>query len=253
MALKPDIDTERARDDKNTAQEAGKSISQTVADTVLTSIVVIVSLVITLYVLNATLGFIALRPFIRVLEAAGLIRSVRELGFVRLLIAVGISRNVVEFLTTVTAVFIMSVVIVGTGLLARVRYGEQLIEYFDAVIGAIPGVGSLYGSFRRIGDAMLESRVDNVQKLMLVEFPYEAVYVIGFTPSDAAGPLAVATGERDLATLSLPLAPNLSMCSFLAHIPDERIMYVDMSADEGGPDRHHRRHRDGVAGRRRVP
>jgi uncharacterized membrane protein len=234
MARKPDIDTERAREAKDTAQQAGKSIYRTAADVVLTGIVVIIPLVITLYILKAALDFIAgaLRPFIQVLEAAGLIESVQNWGLVELLVAVGIYSNVVEFLTTVTAVFILAVVIVGVGLLARVRYGEQLIEYFDRVIGAIPGVGSLYGSFRRMADAMLESSVENFQEVVLVEFPYDDVYVMGFKTSDAAGPLAVATGERDLTTLFLPLAPNPIMGGFLAHVPDERIMSVDMTVDE---------------------
>jgi uncharacterized membrane protein len=230
----PDFDAERAREAKDTAQQAGKSIYRTAADVVLTGIVVIVPLVITLYILKTALDFIAgaLRPFIQVLEAAGLIESVQEWGFVDFLVTVGIYQNVVEFLTTVTAVFILVVVIVTTGLLARVRYGETLIAYFDHVIGAIPGVGSLYRSFRRMGDAMLESSVDNFQEVVLVEFPYEDVYVMGFKTSEAAGPLAVATGEEELTTLFLPLAPNPVMGGFLAHIPEQRIMYVDMTVDE---------------------
>ena len=234
MARKPDIDSQRAREAKDTAQEAGKSLYQTIADVVLTGIVVIVPLVVTIYILKSALDFIAgaLRPFIQILQAAGLIESVQEWGFVQLLLTVGIYNNVVEFLTTVTAVFILAVVIVTVGLLARVRYGEQLIEYFDRVIGAIPGVGSLYGSFRRMGDAMLESSVENFQEVVLVEFPYDDVYVMGFKTSDAAGPLAVATGERGLTTLFLPLAPNPIMGGFLAHVPDKRIMSVDMTVDE---------------------
>ena len=234
MARKPDIDPERAREAKDTAQQAGKSIYRTAADVVLTGIVVIVPLVITLYILKAALDFIAgaLRPFIQVLEAAGLIESVQNWGLVELLVAVGIYQNVVEFLTTVTAVSILTVIIIATGLLARVRYGETLIDYFDTVIGAIPGVGSLYSSFRRMGDAMLESSVDNFQEVVLVEFPYDDVYVMGFKTSDAAGPLAVATGEEGLTTLFLPLAPNPVMGGFLAHIPEERVMYVDMTVDE---------------------
>ena len=234
MARKPDIDPERAREAKDTAQQAGKSIYRTAADVVLTGIVVIVPLVITLYILKAALDFIAgaLRPFIQVLKAAGLIESVQNWGFVELLVTVGIYRNVVEFLTTVTAVFILGVIIVTTGLLARVRYGETLIDYFDRVIGAIPGVGSLYRSFRRMGDAMLESSVDNFQEVVLVEFPYDDVYVMGFKTSEAAGPLTVASGEEELTTLFLPLAPNPVMGGFLAHIPEERIMYVDMTVDE---------------------
>jgi len=218
----------------DTARKAGKSLYQTAVDVVLTGIVVIIPLVITLYVLKAALDFIAsaLRPFIQLLRAGGLIESVQRLGFVDFLITIGVYQNVVEFLTTITAVFILVVIVVGVGVLARVRYGERLIAYFDRVVGAIPGVGSLYRSFRRMGDAMLESSVDNFQEVVLVEFPYDDIYVMGFKTSEAATPLAVASGERGLTTLFLPLAPNPIMGGFLAHVPQERIMHVEMSVDE---------------------
>ncbi|MFB6164231.1 MAG: DUF502 domain-containing protein [Haloarculaceae archaeon] len=122
--------------------------------------------------------------------------------------------------------------IVIVGLLARNHYGERLIEYFDALIGAIPGIGSIYQSFRRMGDVMLESSVDNFQEVVLVEFPYDDVYVLGFKTNEASVPIVKATGEADVSTLFLPLAPNPVMGGFLAHVPTERVMDVDMSVDQ---------------------
>ena len=216
------------------ARKASRSAYRTFVDILLTGLVVIVPLVVTLYVLSAAWGFIAdaLRPFIQVLQWAGLIESVKEVGFVDFLITVGVYNDVVDFLTTVTALFILFLVILGVGLLTRVRYGERLIDFFDALVGTIPGVGSLYGSFRRMGDAMLESSVDNFQEVVLVEFPYEDVYVMGFRTSETAAPVAAAAARPDMTTLFLPLAPNPIMGGFLAHIPEERVMHVDMSVDQ---------------------
>jgi len=225
----PDV-TEHA----DTAREASKSAYRSMLDVILTGIVVIVPLVITIYVLKMAFDFVAsaLKPFIQVLQYGGLIESVQQWGFVDFLLTVGIYSNVVDFVTEVTALFILICIVVGVGLIARHRYGEQLIDYFDAVIGAIPAIGSIYGSFRRMGDAMLESSVDNFQEVVLVEFPYDDVWVMGFKTSDAAVPIAAAAGERDLETLFLPLAPNPVMGGFLAHVPDERVNTVDMTVDE---------------------
>jgi uncharacterized membrane protein len=216
------------------ARKASRSAYRSFIDILLTGLVVIIPLVVTLYVLTAAWGFIAdaLRPFIEVLQWAGLIESVKQVGFVDFLITVGIYNDVVDFLTTIIALLILFLVIVGIGLLTRVRYGERLIDFFDALVGTIPGVGSLYGSFRRMGDAMLESSVDNFQEVVLVEFPYEDVYVMGFRTSEAAGPVAAAAARSDMTTLFLPLAPNPVMGGFLAHIPEDRVMHVDMSVDE---------------------
>jgi uncharacterized membrane protein len=221
-------------DPADRAREASRSAYRSFVDVVLTGLVVIVPLVVTLYVLTAAWGFIAdaLRPFIQVLQWAGLIESVKQVGFVDFLITVGVYNDVVDFLTTITAVFILALVIVGVGLLTRVRYGERLIDFFDALVGTIPGVGSLYGSFRRMGDAMLESSVDNFQEVVLVEFPFDDVYVLGFRTSETAAPVAAAAARPDMTTLFLPLAPNPIMGGFLAHIPEERVMHVDMSVDQ---------------------
>ncbi|MFB6164230.1 MAG: hypothetical protein ABEJ31_03635 [Haloarculaceae archaeon] len=69
----PDV-TEHA----DTAREAGKSIYRTILDVILTGIVVIVPLVVTIYVLKMAFDFVAgaLKPFIQLLQYAGLIESV---------------------------------------------------------------------------------------------------------------------------------------------------------------------------------
>lgn len=225
----PDIEESADR-----ARAAGQSAYRSAVDVVLTGIVVIVPLVITLFVLKAAFDFIAnaLRPVVQVLRWAGLIESVQELGLVDFLVTVGVYANVVEFITTITALLILAVVIVAVGLLARVRYGERLIEYFDAVVGAVPGIGAVYGSFRRMGDAMLESSVDNFQEVVLVEYPHHDVYMLGFKTAETALPISRAAGDGPMTTLFLPLAPNPVMGGFLAHVPDERIIEVDMSVDD---------------------
>ncbi|MDY6764394.1 MAG: DUF502 domain-containing protein [Halobacteria archaeon] len=216
------------------AREAGRSIYQVGLDVILTGIVVIVPLVVTLYVLKAALGFIAgaLRPFIQILRWAGLIEGVKTNGFVDLLITVGIYNNVVDFLTTIVAVFILIVVIVAVGLLARFQYGERVIDYFDLVMGTIPGIGSIYQSFRQMGEIMLETGVDNFRSVKLVEFPFDDVYVIGFETSRSSPSIMTAAGNEDMVTLFLPLAPNPVMGGFLAHIPRERVFDVDMTVEE---------------------
>jgi uncharacterized membrane protein len=219
---------------RETAKQAGKSAYRTALDIVLTGIVVILPLVVTLYILRAALGFIAgaLEPVIRILEWAGLIEGVKQVGFVDFLITVGIYTDVVDFLSTLIAVLILLVLIVGIGFLARFRHGERLIDYFDHFVSTIPGVGSLYNSFRRMADSMLETGVENFQEVKLVEFPHDDVYVVGFKTSQSPGPVLTSAEETEMETLFLPLAPNPVMGGFLAHIPTDRVREVEMTVEE---------------------
>jgi len=173
-----------------------------------------------------------LRPFIKLLRWAGLIEGVKQVGFVDLLITVGIYSNVVDFLTTIIAVLILAAVVVGVGLLARFHYGERMIDYFDYFVGTIPGAGSVYRSFRQMGEVLLESGVENFQSVKLVEFPFDDVYVIGFETSRSAPAVMSAAGETDMVTLFMPMAPNPVMGGFLTHIPPDRVFDVDMTVEE---------------------
>jgi uncharacterized membrane protein len=219
---------------KETAKEAGHSVYREALDVVLTGVVVIVPLVVTVYVLSAALDFIAgaLRPFIKLLEWVGLIEGVKQVGFVDLLIRVGIYSDVTDFLTTIIAVLILAAVVVGVGLLARFRYGERIIDYFDYFVGIVPGVGAVYRSFRQMGEVILESGVENFRSVKLVEFPYDDVYVIGFETNEAAPAVMSAAAETDMVTLFLPLAPNPVMGGFLTHVPRDRVSDVDMTVEE---------------------
>lgn len=224
---------DRNRRPASAARNAGRSVYEEALDVVLTGIVVIIPMVITVYVLNAAFEIIAsaLDPVIKLLDWAGATDWAYRIGFIDFLVQVGLYTNVVDFLTELIAVFLLVVVVVSIGLLARNRYGERLIDFFDFVLGAVPGIGTIYTSFRRMGDVLLESSVDNFREVKLVEFPRDGVYVLGFVTNHAPMPVEQSVEIDGMTTLFLPLAPNPVMGGFLTYIPDERIYDVDMTVE----------------------
>jgi uncharacterized membrane protein len=111
--------------------------------------------------------------------------------------------------------------------------GERLVDGVDAVITRVPGVGSVYDSFRQMSDVMLESDAQNFRDVKLVEFPHEGAYTIGFVTTRTPKTLAAPTGHDAMLTLFLPLAPNPVMGGHLVHLPEDRVMDVDMTVEEG--------------------
>jgi uncharacterized membrane protein len=223
-------------DDPGRARRAGQSAYEVAVDIVLTGVVVILPLVISLYVLQAAYGFIAsaLRPFIQLLQWAGLIEGVRNAAPVQFLITLEIVPNATELVTDAIALAILVVLVVAVGTVTRNQYGERLIDYFDAIITALPGIGSVYQSFRRLGDVMLDSGMENFQEVKLVEFPYEETYVLGFETNRSPVTIRTAAQKADeeMLTMFLPLAPNPVMGGFLTHIPEDRVQPVDMTVEE---------------------
>ncbi|MFA1612099.1 DUF502 domain-containing protein [Halobellus rubicundus] len=113
------------------------------------------------------------------------------------------------------------------------RYGERAVEYFDYVMAQVPGVGSVYESFRRMSDVMIESDAENFREVKLVEFPHEDAYTLGFVTTETPEALRAAAGHGEMLTLFLPMAPNPVMGGHLVHMPAERVMDVDLTVEEG--------------------
>jgi uncharacterized membrane protein len=206
-------------------------VYELVLDIPLTGVVVIVPIVITVSVLDAALNIIArgLEPFIRLLQSVGVLRGVQDIALGQFLLQSELISTTGP-LTDAIAVFVLVVLIFAIGLLARHRYGEQLIEYFDMVVSLLPGIGTIYASFRRMGDVMLESGVENFREVNPVEFLRDGVFVFGFVTNDAAG--SAERGDEGMTTLFLPLVSNPVMGGFLIYIPDDRISDLEMDVKD---------------------
>lgn len=197
--------------------DAGASVYDKLREAALTGVAVIVPLLVTLYVLSVAAGVMTdlLDPLVILLEKLGL------------------TANVSEMLVDVFGVVTIVVFTLLVGFAASFRSGERVLEYFDAALERIPGLGAVYKSFRQMSDVMLESDADNFQEVVVVEYPKEDTYTLGFSTTETPQPIAEAAGRENMETLFLPLAPNPVMGGFLAHVPGEQVHEVDMTVEEG--------------------
>ena len=197
--------------------DAGTSAYDRLREAALTGVAVVVPLLVTLYVLSVAAGVMMslLDPLVIVLEELGL------------------TANVSELLVDVFGVVAVVVLTLLVGFAASFRSGERFLEYFDAALERIPGVGAVYKSFRQMSDVMLESDADSFEEVVVVEFPKEDAYTLGFRTTATPEPIAEAAGREDMQTLFLPLAPNPVMGGFLAHVPGDQVHEVDMTVEEG--------------------
>jgi uncharacterized membrane protein len=180
-------------------------------------VAVVVPVLVTLYVLNVAVGV-----------ATGLLEPLKAV-----LDAFEIASNVSEIIIDVVGIVAIVALTVLVGVVAEFNVGERVIEHFDEGIQRVPGVGAVYKSFRQMSDVMLESDADNFQSVKLVEFPHSDAYTLGFTTTDTPDPISSAAGYEEMQTLFLPLAPNPVMGGHLTHVPEDQVMDVDMTVEEG--------------------
>ncbi len=214
---------------------SARSIYRAASKIILAGIAVIVPLVVTVYVLQIALEFLAntLTPVVQLLELLGVVDFLQDVGLVMLLIELGVYADVIGFLTELIAIVTLLALVVCVGSIAYHPRGERLVGYFDFVIASIPGIGTVYKSFRRMGDIILDDEIANFQEVKLVELLNANHYVIGFTVDRAPPAVREAVDEEDMLTMFLPLAPNPITGGYLAYVPASRTTDVDMTVEEG--------------------
>lgn len=218
-----------------TAKEAGESLYEGALDVLMTGVGIIIPFIVTLYLLNVALNFVrsALRPVVDLLRWLGIIDFVESAGIILFLIDLNVYSMVIHFLGELIAVLVLLVVVVVVGSVGQNRHGERVINFVDLAITSIPGVGTVYKSFRRMGDVMLDQEAENFQEIKLVELLGDDVYVIGFETSRSPDAVTAATGHEEMVTMFVPLAPNPVTGGFLTHVPRENVYDVDMTIEEG--------------------
>ncbi len=127
-------------------------------------------------------------------------------------------------------VVLFFVILLATGVVAANFFGQRLILAWEAVLGRIPFVKSIYSSVKQVSDTLLSDKGYAFRKALLVEFPREGSWTIGFltgTPDRTVAPHL--PGEH--LSVYVPTTPNPTGGYFIM-LPRDRVRELDMSVDE---------------------
>ncbi|WP_435077441.1 DUF502 domain-containing protein [Halococcus sp. AFM35] len=189
-----------------------------------------VPFLITVMVLAFVLNFLSnvLTPVVAAARALGFIGPV--VGLAR---AVGLGPAFGSVFIEFGAVFALVAIVLVVGFVAHTTSSDRkFAEWFHTAMEAIPGVGSVYTSFRRMSDVLLESDTSSFQDVKLIEFPNEGTYSFAFVTAKPPASIDEAASHDDLRTLFMPLAPNPVMGGFLVHVPAARVYDVDLTVEQ---------------------
>jgi uncharacterized membrane protein len=150
-----------------------------------------------------------------------------------ILLVPGVSENAQQFIINVSVPVFLFLLVLAVGIVVeRTDFGEDAFDAFDDAISVLPGVGSIYDSFRKMSDVVMRSDEENFRDVKVVEFPNEEVYTLGFLTTRTPKAISEPTAHEGMMTLFLPLAPNPVMGGHLVHVPENRVMDVDMTVEE---------------------
>lgn len=104
--------------------------------------------------------------------------------------------------------------------------GRRVLRLFDAVMDRIPLVQTIYGGTKRML-AALQSKPDQVQRVVLIPFPSPDMKAVGFVTRV----LKDRTTGRELAAVYVPTTPNPTS-GYLEIVPLEKVVSTDWTIDE---------------------
>ena len=205
-------------------------VLHTLREWLITGAALTIPFLITVMVLAFVLNFLSnvLTPVVEAARVLGFIGPVADIAR-----AVGLGPAFGSVIIEFGTVFALVAIVFVVGFVAHATSSERKFsQWFHTAMEAIPGVGSVYTSFRRMSDVLLESDTSSFQDVKLIEFPNEGTYSFAFVTAKPPTAMDEAASHDDLRTLFMPLAPNPVMGGFLVHVPAARVYDVDMTVEQ---------------------
>jgi uncharacterized membrane protein len=132
-----------------------------------------------------------------------------------------------SLLALLLAVAIVSVV----GVLARYYFGKRLIAWADSLMLRVPVLNKIYGTIKQLDEAFTSGKKSPFKTVVLIEYPREGIYSVGFITSEQADEVEKKTGKKCVCVF-IPTTP-IPTGGFLIVVPEDKVVKLDMSVAEG--------------------
>ncbi len=142
------------------------------------------------------------------------------------------SRNiVVEYALYLAAILIVAILITLLGWFSKLVLGRLIVNLLESLVNNLPLVRNVYNSVKQIRDTFIEQNKAVFQKSVLVEYPREGVWVLGFLTGTGKGEPQHRTSSP-LVNVFIPTTPNPTS-GFLLMVPEDEVIELTMTVGEG--------------------
>ena len=132
-----------------------------------------------------------------------------------------------SLLALLVGIAIVSVV----GGMTRYYMGKRLIAWADSAMLRVPVLNKIYGTIKQVDEAFTSGKKSSFKTVVLVEYPREGIYSVGFITSDQENPIHRATNEK-IVCVFIPTTP-IPTGGFLILVPAEQVTKLDISVADG--------------------
>jgi uncharacterized membrane protein len=115
------------------------------------------------------------------------------------------------------------------GVLAHNVLGRRLLLLGDKLLGKVPVLRAVYTGTREVTRAFSGDRTKNFRRVVLVPFPVEGAYVIGFQTGEME--IETPEGRRKMVSVFFPTTPNPTTGFFIVY-PAEKVIASSLAVEE---------------------
>jgi uncharacterized membrane protein len=138
----------------------------------------------------------------------------------------------IQIVAQLATAVLIAVVITVLGDLASRQVGRRLFGSLERGVRLVPLVRTIYFGVRQVSESLME-RSTGYDRVVLVEYPIEGSYVVGFVTNSGPSATATAVGDGEsVYTVFLPNSPNPTAGQLLL-LRESDLTDVDMSVRQG--------------------
>ncbi len=133
----------------------------------------------------------------------------------------------------VAATFLATILFIWlVGILVRSFLGKQARRIFHGALRKIPPVDSIYTTLRQLVKAIMKHRARTDARVVLADFPFKGVRVIGFSTGKAVRRFGDSEGGDGLHKIFIPGTPNPT-AGFFILAGKEDFVETSLTAEQG--------------------
>lgn len=117
-----------------------------------------------------------------------------------------------------------------TGALTQNFVGKSLVQLFDSGVKRIPLGGGIYTAIKKFLETVFNPRSDKFKGVVLVQFPRQGIYSIGFR-TGSPDPKVAKKLDSKVVNVFVPCTPNPTSGFYLL-APEEELIPLDISVQE---------------------
>jgi uncharacterized membrane protein len=137
----------------------------------------------------------------------------------------------VHWYWSLIAIVVAALLVTFMGVLTRYYIGKRLIEFADNLMLRVPVLDKIYGTIKQVDQAFTSGKKNSFQTVVLVEYPREGIYSVGFITSEQPDEIDLKINKKCV-RIFIPTTP-IPTGGFLIIVPEEKVIKLDMSVPDG--------------------